>query len=369
MKTNHSQKHHIILTLLLLLTLCRCTPSRQTGHTDPYPRLSWDTTLTLPPYAGMNPNKGLAGAFAGRVGEYLVIAGGANFPQAPVWEGGAKQWWSTLYRIHPRTGETTIYENFLEHPLAYGLTIQQPEGILCIGGNDADCCYNRLYLITQDPDGNPQLITDPYPPLPVPLSNLAGTQLGQKIYLAGGQEEMHPEQSTRHFLMLDLDQPQTGWQQLPAWPGADRAYSICVAQAGEIYLFGGRSFGPGRQMTIHPDGFKYNPHTQTWTPLEGNYPVMAGTAHPLDNDKILLIGGVKTLIPAAPDHPGFTRTLHLYNTTTHTLDSIGQAPIPLPVTTTLVQHHDTLYIPSGEIRPGQRTPRIHKAIISRPHTR
>lgn len=352
-------------TIAGMLLLCRCTGFRQAETAVPNPVITWDSTLTLPPYAGMDPHKGLAGAFTGFVGGDIIIAGGANFPESFPWEGGAKHWWSTLYRLNPSTGQYAVYDIFLEQPRAYGVSIQLPEGILCIGGNDADCCYASLFLITEGEErGDLLLVKDPWPPLPVPLSNMAGTRLNRKVYIAGGQESMHPEESTRHFYVLDLDNPDKGWSELPAWPGADRAYSVCVAQAGKIYLFGGRSFGPGRDMTVHPDGFVFDPSTETWMPLEGIYPVMAGTALPVGDSKILFFGGVETLIPGSPAHPGFSRTVRTYDVVSGTLDSLTVSPFPLAVTTTALRQNDTVYIPSGEVRPGIRTPRILRADIS-----
>jgi N-acetylneuraminic acid mutarotase len=44
------------------------------------------------------PNEvGVAGAYAGRINDSLLIAGGANFPQSPPWEGGDKVWHREIY--------------------------------------------------------------------------------------------------------------------------------------------------------------------------------------------------------------------------------------------------------------------------------
>ena len=41
--------------------------------------IRWDSSLTLPDIDG-KPHSGLAGAFCGCIGDFLFIAGGANFP-------------------------------------------------------------------------------------------------------------------------------------------------------------------------------------------------------------------------------------------------------------------------------------------------
>ena len=47
----------------------------------------------LPP---LPDREGFAGSFAGVSGDALLVAGGANFPGAKPWEGGAKAWTCSL---------------------------------------------------------------------------------------------------------------------------------------------------------------------------------------------------------------------------------------------------------------------------------
>ena len=44
---------------------------------------------------------GVAGPFIGRVGDLLLVAGGANFPRARPWRGGEKVWWDRIRRSLP----------------------------------------------------------------------------------------------------------------------------------------------------------------------------------------------------------------------------------------------------------------------------
>jgi len=41
--------------------------------------------------------RGVAGVFAGVSGNALLVAGGANFPGQPPWEGGQKKWNNEVY--------------------------------------------------------------------------------------------------------------------------------------------------------------------------------------------------------------------------------------------------------------------------------
>lgn len=48
-------------------------------------KIEWSNSLCLPAVDN-EPNIGVAGAFSGFIGKTLVIAGGANFPEAMPWE-------------------------------------------------------------------------------------------------------------------------------------------------------------------------------------------------------------------------------------------------------------------------------------------
>lgn len=354
---------YIIYVWLAISTLpiTSCSEKKETMFT-----IQWNNRLSLPPCQDMPVNKGLAGAFAGIVDNELILLGGANFPEASPWEGGTKAWWPALYNIgvgEDASAGWTVQENFLEKGLAYGVSIQLPGELLCIGGCDQDRCYARVFSIVKGMNGKLVLGEIQYPDLPVPLANAAGTVAGNKIYLAGGQETMKGEASTRHFFCLDLECPESGWATLPPWPGPSRAYAVCESQEGKVYLFSGRSFGPGEETIRHEDGYAYDPSTETWEKLPGRYPVMAGTAIHFASDKILLLGGVAEILPSTPDHPGFSNAVQAFDINDYSLTKVADSPWPIPVTSRAIPVGRTFYIASGEIRPGVRTPYILQGTI------
>lgn len=321
--------------------------------------IQWDNTLTLPGCGDMEQNLGLAGAYSGKVGGKLIVVGGANFPMGYPWEGGAKVWWPTLYSYDLATKDWTVAEHFLSSPLGYGVSVQLPEGVLCVGGCDSSQCSDRVLLI-KDEGGQLAIDSVAYPPLPVPLANAAGALLNHKLYIAGGQETMKGEQSTNHFFMLDLNDKSSGWKALETWPGSSRGYAVCVAQNNQLYLFGGRSYGPDEELTVHTDGYAFDPVAGQWRTLSGSYPVMAGTAIAYENDKILFLGGVEKILPASAQHPGFSREVRVFHTQGDSIATTLLCPFPIPVTTHVVADSDAFYLASGEVQPGIRTPQILK---------
>ena len=319
----------------------------------------WENTLLLPGCAGMPENVGLAGAYSGIVEGKLLVLGGANFPDKYPWEGGLKTWWATLYSYNLDTEEWTVYDDFLDRPLAYGVSISLPEGLLCIGGCDHARCSDKVFLIKKEIDS---FVIDSvsYPSLQVPLANAAGAICDNCIYIAGGQESMVNERSTHHFYMLDLHHKEQGWQVMPGWDGPSLSYAVGVAQRGRFYLFSGRSYAPDELMTEYTEGYVFEPGTGKWNKMTGSFPVMAGTAIPYGEDKILILGGVEEILPTSPKHPGFSRKLRVVSTDMNALVALFDCSYPIPVTTNAVSIGNQVFVVSGEIQPGIRTPLILK---------
>ena len=340
---------NLILTLFLLLGTAVSTagtPTTQLTETD---AIRWDSSLSLPQLDG-TPNIGIAGVFSGRIGGKLLIAGGANFPDRTPEANGEKRYHRDLY-IYDPSGSWQVIRDALPEPRAYGISVTLPEGVLCIGGCNASDCTDQVLLLTLD--GNQPRFT-PWPSLPRPLANAAGALIGHRIYVAGGIEQVEEAAATRNFFMLDLHDRGRGWQELPPWPGPDRAFAVATSQSDGFdncfYLFSGRDFSGDSAWTVHKDGYRYNPRLKSWNRLEGEFPVMAGTAAPFGTNHILLIGGRNGT-------NSDDQLLRLYHTVTGTLT---ETPVPegiiLPVTTNVLPDDDGILITSGEIRPGVRTP-------------
>ena len=224
-------------------------------------------------------------------------------------------------------------------------------------------CSDKVFLIKEV--GNSFVIDSvSYPSLPVPLANATGALLDNCIYIAGGQESMTNERSTHHFYKLDLLQKEKGWQEMQSWDGPAIGYAVSAAQGGKFYLFSGRSYSPGAEMVVYTEGYVYEPRHEQWSKMTGSFPVMAGTAIPYGEDKILLLGGVEALLPATLDHPGFSRKVRIFSTETNMLVDSLDCSYPIPVTTNAVATGDGVYVVSGEIQPGIRTPFILQGIFS-----
>lgn len=364
-----------LLTCLAAVTAAAPSLSAQAVQMTESETITWDSALRLPadPYSGA-ANIGVAGAFAGIAGGHLVLLGGANFPYGTPADGGRKVWHSDIYILGTATSTASPSaasgsQAFTELPgampraLAYGVSVTLPEGVLCIGGCDSAACYSDVFLFSLSPEGKPQFKS--YPSLPRPLANATGCRIGQKVYVMGGIESMRDAAATRDFFVLDLSDLESGWNELPPWDGPARAYAVSAAQSDGadncIYLFSGRDFKPDTPWTVLYDGYKFNPKIRFWKKISGFFPVMAGSAAPFGANHILFFGG-RSENDTIPNN-----VLRLYHTVTGTLTETPlDSTVQVPVTNTAVVSGTDIYLCSGEIAPGIRTPIVaHGALSSK----
>ncbi len=327
-------------------------------------QIYWDNDLILPRLQN-EENRGLAGAFSGILSNNLIVAGGTNFPNLMPWEGGKKKWWDTLYlySLKKKKAKWIISAKALPHPIAYGVSIQLENGILCIGGCDSTQCYRDVFMISMEK--HKISISTDWPSLPIPLANACGTLIDGKIYIIGGQKETKNAAATSTFLMLDIKNKQKGWQVLPAWPGGPRGYAVCAVTKSTLFLFSGRNYENDRIVEVYKDGFEYNILTNKWNAISGDFPFMAGTAISFDNNNFIIMGGVSQILPTTIAHPGFSHAIRLFDVEQKAITEVLEIRQLIPVTTNILRKDNTIYVTSGEIKPGIRSPFILRGTITK----
>ncbi len=355
-------------------------------------KISWSELPPLPPAPGQSKQAGVASPFVGTHDGVLLVAGGANFPDLLPWQGGKKVWWDTIFALE-KGGTKWQVAGKLPGPMGYGLSFSIPEGVLCVGGSDPKQCLTSVFLIRWNRAGKQAEIV-PYPTLPEPLAFAAGGIVQGKLYVAGGQTDAGSPASTRRGYVLDLkDGARAGWLKLPDLPGEARSLPISFGVGSGpkpgFYLFGGRDQRPGEEAKLFKDGFRYDPTTGQWERLRDMVgPLMAGTAVEYRHGQAIVLGGdtgeiflVKEKLTAdmrhaektAPqnvpamkarekdmleNHKGFSRKGYIYDSANDTWSETTQLPEWTPVTTTATWWGGELILPSGEIRPGVRSPKV-----------
>ena len=350
--------------------------------------IQWSRAASLPDFQDGKASIGLAGAVIGLSNGYLLVAGGANFPEGMPWEGGKKKYYSggIIFKMEER-GRLVPGKQFqLPGPIAYAANCTGRDGIYIAGGENENGTTNKVWQICQLGKGK-NLQIENLPDLPVALANASMVCTRNRLYLAGGETT---DSAASGFYMLDLDKKNEGWIRMPN-PPKPVSHTVMVLQSEggppSIYLLGGRRKNPGGISEFYDSNFRYDLEKNLWSEKKSlPHPLSAGTGIAAGKNFILLFGGDKgttfqkveqlisfigkeedslkkaQLIREKNDlqfsHPGFSRDLLMYHTQNDSWEKIGEVEFDLPVTTTAVSWKKNVLIPSGEIRAGVRTPDI-----------
>ncbi|MHC4355206.1 MAG: sodium:solute symporter family protein, partial [Planctomycetota bacterium] len=318
---------------------------------------------------------GVAGAFSGISSDALVVAGGANFPE-PLFKDGQvnplakKIWWDRIY-VLTSPDEQWRQSGVLPHPLAYGASVTTAEGIVCIGGSDAETHYPHVFRLLWI-SGKIELTE--LPSLPQPCANTAAAMLGTTIYVAGGQESPDADKAMKNFWALDTAKDDSQWIELGPWPGPERILPVVAVQDGSFFLFSGCRLLTDEDGNVQreylTDGYRFTPSGDGET--AGQWDRIADVPTPVvaaptpavaaGQSHILVFGGdhgkyATRNLELMDRHPGFSTDILAYHTITDTWAKAGTLPAG-HVTATAVMWNDTVVIPSGEVRPGTRSPKV-----------
>jgi N-acetylneuraminic acid mutarotase len=375
----------------------------------PPPQIDWTAIAELPAAPGQTKALGLGGVFAGAQGDVLMIAGGTNYTGAEPWNGGTRTWHPDIYVLQRRqTPEQTLAYDWipanaqLPKGLAYGASAPLTEGVLCIGGVDAEKASDACFAMKWNAAEKKVELED-YPRLPIPLAAASAVRLGNAVYVFGGSSRLPGGPATNSFYTLDLskkgDAAAFTWQSLPPWDGPGRIFPIAAASlengVESIYLCGGRD--PGNDPDFLTDLHKFNPQKKEWSilgdivdPRGHSSSVMAAPAFHVAPHHLVIVSGtdqelVKMLennerkldaVDASEEaarkkynqlllenYPGYTRTVMAYDAEVGEWSSIGNFPGQACLTTPSVNWDGAIIIPGGETGPGKRSGTIWQAAI------
>lgn len=326
------------------------------------PMLLWQPLPDLP------DSRGVAGAYVGVSGGALIVAGGTNFAE-PVWESD-KTWHDKIYVLSRRNHRHEWHDGGkLPRPLAGGAAVSTPQGLLLIGGCDADRAYADVHLLRWDP-GSEKVTVEPYPPLPASSCHGQAALVGETVYLVAGQTNTELASATAEVWSLDLthrlSKENFKWRQQADLPGGRRALHAVAVQnfRGEkaLYVMGGRREGEGK-VEFLTDTWQLDSKTGEWherAPMPR--PAAAAPAIGFGRASIYLLGGddgslfdqTETL---RDEHPGFPREGLVYDTQTDVWETTGEMPTS-QLATQGVMWDGRMIVASGETRPRERTPKV-----------
>ncbi|GAA4132624.1 hypothetical protein GCM10022216_03920 [Sphingobacterium kyonggiense] len=371
-------RRHGLLLLTLLTAACHSTNSPIVIH--------WQQSSQLPD-EGNGANLGIAGPITGILKDYLIIAGGANFPEDKPWNGGAKiyQQQGYLYRIQDKQ---LHFEKHIHVPYvkAYAANVSYENKLFVLGGEDQQgpSASAGYYSINE----KQELEYHPLQNLPKHLSNTGGAYLNNYLYVVGGDNS---EEVSNMVFRLDVSKENSQWEEFMELP-----YSLSHAVVSEngkdcIYVAGGRKRNVQAPSTFYQDVLAIQTKDRKVEKIaELPVAVSAGTGI-FYRDHLLLFSGddgqtfhqvEKALINISQadnlhkkdslialknnileQHPGFTKSCWSLNLKDQTWRSVEAIPGMGPVTTTAIKHQDMLIIPSGEVKAGVRTNQILTATL------
>ena len=390
----------LILSIISTLGLTHsCTDSEKKS-------IAWTEYPPLLPANGATIQHGLASPFAGISNNAVIVAGGSNFPDRPLAEGGAKCFRADIFVLIEKNGIPEWLSGFrLEKPVAGGASVSLDAGLLCIGGSGYDGIYDDVVLLTWNKKSR-EVEIQHYPSLPFPMTNMGAALVENVVYVAGG---LTGDGASNKFLQLDLSKQKNlgfGWEILPDLPGEGRQLPVMVAQdtpdGPSIFLFSGLAI-PDKPAfpVIHTNGLRYDLKNQTWqilpdirTESDGKMHLLyAGCGVKSGKNEIICMGGANYDIlfdalkreneaqtaKQSGDQDAFQEYLEwkqfyltqpvewyglntdivTYNTSTGSWKIIGNLAFPAFVCAAIVEWKNGWLLINGEIKPGIRTPKVY----------
>ena len=304
---------------------------------------------------------GVAGAFAGVSGGALLVAGGANFPDRKPWEGGTKVWYDVVYVLERADAKGWRVGGRLPRPLGYGVSVTHRDSVVCVGGSDGGRHYGDAFRLTWR-DGRVEMT--PLPAVPSPVANGCGAVVGDTLYVAGGQARPDSAEASAAVYAIDLAAVKPEWRTVAPLPGGGRILAVAAAMDKTFWVVGGAELVKGADgkpaRRYVRDAYRYDV-ARGWDKV-ADLPRPAAAAPspaPVDASGFYVMGGDDgTQVGVAPDqHKGFATNVLRYVPRVREWQEFGRLEAPR-VTTPVVYFGDRWVIPSGEVRPGVRSPEV-----------
>ena len=321
-------------------------------------------------------DKGVSACYCGVINGYLYIAGGCNFPDKPVAEGGKKRFYKAIYAAKLNAeGNRLEWKTVgqMPQPAAYGVSVTYENSLILVGGNNETGGLTTAIRLRPTATGMQQ---EALPNLPHALDNMAGAVVGHILYVVGGNCE---GVATQKVWSLDLkNTAKEGWKEEPSIPGIARVQPIAAALSGDLLgVWGG--FAPktdSKAAQLAMNGASYNAGCGTWTALPvptdalGEEVFTGGaTAIATPQKGVVVVGGVnKDVFLAAinklpegyllhePEWYRFNSRVLCYRDGTWT--QLLQHPSVARAGCALAYWDGWVYVVGGELKPGIRTPEI-----------
>ena len=312
--------------------------------------------------------KGVSAPFCGVVGDALVVAGGANFPDKSLLDGGAKRVYADIWA--QADGEW-VHAGVLPDSTAYGATFAVDGALVLAGGNVCGTTTDKVYELTLR---DRAAVLRALPPLPVPMEQCGWTRDGDRLYLVGGVGTTGVYACTVGEYV---------WTKLADLP-EPLVQPVAFASGGRLYVWGG--FNP-ETLEVSDKGLVI-PTDSSVIPSEAKESLWAeapaipdggtfvgATGATLPDGRLVVVGGVNRAIFARalhntpedripylskePAEYQFRQAVYAFDPAAGAWTLLGSDPAcALAGPGVAVRPQGGLYVAGGELKPGVRSPRI-----------
>ena len=326
---------------------------------------------------------GVSAPFAGVINDWIIVAGGCNFPDIPAAEGGKKVYYSEIYAINMKEkskGWKLIGR--LPNSAAYGATVSIGDNLYFIGGENMEGKLNSVYKVSMKSEAC-KVDLETLPSIPECITNLSGTAIGQDIYITGGITD-----TNKNSVYRISTQSSSEWEKLLSYPGNKRIQSILLANGkNELYLIGGfQSPSKKKEGVFSDDILCYNIEKRSWKRLielpfdeNGEKRCLIGGSGIAHNDMLILTGGVNYKIfnnaingKAPNDYLKkpvewykFNDDILFFNLRNKTWNIVKDVNGMAKAGGILLEYKNSLYMICGETKPGIRSSEVITIPLSR----
>ncbi|MVZ66219.1 hypothetical protein GQF61_10150 [Sphingobacterium sp. DK4209] len=365
--------HTAIILSSMLLSACA-----QQGSLS---SISWGADQHLPKQQNQ-AHLGVAGPITAVLGDYLVLAGGANFPNGLPWENGQKTYQNQGFIYQIDADRLQLKSEFtLEDPFAYAGCASRDDYMYIVGGEDKNGPRTKALKIHLAENQEVQI--ESLASLPRALTNGGLVYDSNNLYFVGGEDA---KEVSNLVYRLNLNNTDAKWEAAIELPFPLSNAIVAGDGNGKLFIVGGRKKNPLAKSDIYRAVLKVDLTKETVEEIaELPYGLAAGTGIYWQNN-LLVLGGddastfhrveeylakiqqetdneaKKRLIveknQIQVQHPGFSKRVWKLDLTNLTWSELNNIKGESPVTTTALVHDETIIIPSGEVKAGIRTDQL-----------
>ncbi len=323
--------------------------------------------------SGDDFSQGTSAMYAGHAGNMTIVAGGANFPDAPVAEGGKKRFYDLIHIMYdtPEGQDGWIQAGKLPEPAAYGASYQLQDEIVIAGGANASGTLKTVYSLR--PGGNitaDKVIVEQSEDLPFGVEQGGWSMYGSVLYLAGGLTDGTPSLAVLACDTQDCGRP---WKVVATMPEAF-VQPVLYVHGETLYIWGG--FDP-RSRAVADYGYRCELTSGKWERIGGlpDGGTMTGSAAAVAADGSLYVAGGVNLevfsgglrrdarqmheyLTHEPSWYRFNQMLWRFDPETGEWTAMGASEHSARAGASLVPAGGGLMLLGGETKPGIRTPDV-----------